>query len=127
MPHPKESRSVAKIIQMDSSFGTRLKEERLRLCLTQKELGAIGGVATNAQAHYEKGTRFPKADYLTAVTTAGTDAYYLLTGRHPQGRPALSMMEHSLLENFRSMPHLDQVAVSQICASVAGVSHDAKT
>lgn len=112
---------------MNNSFGTRLKEERLRLCLTQRELGAIGGVETNAQANYEKGTRFPKADYLIAVTDAGTDTYYLLTGCRTQGRPALSMTEQSLLENFRSMPRLDQIAVSQICASVVEFPRDGKT
>lgn len=106
---------------MDRLFGSRLKEERLRLCLTQTKLGSIGGVATNAQGHYEKGLRFPKADYLLAITAAGADAQYLLTGLPAHNTTSLSMAEHSLLENYRSMSRLDQEAVSQICTSVAKV------
>ncbi|MFP3493577.1 helix-turn-helix transcriptional regulator [Pseudomonas sp. SIMBA_059] len=111
---------------MDSSFGSRLKEERQRLRLTQSKLGSIGGVAANAQAHYEKDLRFPKADYLMVIATVGVDPNYLLIGRRRNREtPSLNQVEQTLLLNYRSMSHLDQVAVSQISASVARAGRNA--
>jgi hypothetical protein len=43
----------------------------------------MGGVATNAQGHYESGCRRPKADYLQKLGTAGVDLTFLLTIQSP--------------------------------------------
>ena len=61
-------------------FGERLKLERSRLGLNQSEFAALGAVKQRAQYQYEKGMRRPNSDYLSAITAAGVDAYYLLTG-----------------------------------------------
>lgn len=61
-------------------IGPRLKQERIRLKLSQSALGAIGGVETNAQGNYESGIRFPRADYLSRVADAGIDVAYVVTG-----------------------------------------------
>lgn len=61
-------------------LGSRLKIERKRLGLTQAKLGEIGGVAANAQGHYEKGKRIPKADYLQKIGAVGIDTKYVLLG-----------------------------------------------
>lgn len=61
-------------------IGRRLKEERLRLKLSQNALGSIGGVETNAQANYESGVRFPRADYLLRLSQGGVDVAYVVTG-----------------------------------------------
>ncbi|MBC3953458.1 MULTISPECIES: helix-turn-helix domain-containing protein [Pseudomonas] len=63
-----------------TGIGPRLKQERLRLKLSQNALGAIGGVETNAQGNYENGIRSPKADYLSRVSDAGIDVSYVVTG-----------------------------------------------
>ena len=65
-----------------SEIGTRLRQERRRLGLSQREMGQIGGVAANAQGKYESGDRLPKADYLAALAGAGVDVLYVLTSRH---------------------------------------------
>lgn len=62
------------------TFGSRLKTERKRLGLTQAQLGKIGGVATNAQGHYESGSRYPRADYLGYVAKSGIDIVFVITG-----------------------------------------------
>jgi transcriptional regulator with XRE-family HTH domain len=59
----------------------RLKEERLRLGLDQKELAAKLGIAVTTQLGYEKGHRSPTANYLATVETLGFDVLYVLTGR----------------------------------------------
>lgn len=58
----------------------RLREERIRLSLTQAELGVAGGVKVNAQNVYERGIRAPNAVCLAAVAKAGADVFYLMTG-----------------------------------------------
>ncbi|WP_244640672.1 helix-turn-helix domain-containing protein [Pseudomonas fluorescens] len=65
------------------TIGARLREERIRLNQSQRELGEIGGVQANAQRHYEDASRFPKANYLAAIAASGVDVLYVLTGeRH---------------------------------------------
>lgn len=58
----------------------RLKEERVRLGLTQQALATAGGVLVNAQGNYERGARVPNANYLANVAKAGVDVIYVITG-----------------------------------------------
>ncbi|MCD5973633.1 helix-turn-helix domain-containing protein [Pseudomonas quasicaspiana] len=62
-------------------IGRRLRQERKRLGLSQKEMGELGGVAANAQGKYESGERAPRADYLAALAKAGVDVLFVLTSR----------------------------------------------
>jgi len=64
-----------------TTIGLRLKQERVRIGLSQRELGHYGGVATNAQGMYENGKRLPRADYLSKIMAAGIDVLYVLTGK----------------------------------------------
>ncbi len=68
-----------------SEIGTRLREERKRLGLSQREMGQLGGVAANAQGKYESGERVPKADYLASLASIGVDVLYVLTSRRATG------------------------------------------
>jgi transcriptional regulator with XRE-family HTH domain len=63
-----------------NAIGKRLKEERLRLKMSQSALGSIGGIETNAQGNYESGLRYPRADYLSRIAQAGIDVAYVVTG-----------------------------------------------
>lgn len=62
-------------------IGQRLKEERIRLKLSQSALGTFGGVETNAQGNYENGIRSPRAEYLSRISEAGVDVAYVITGQ----------------------------------------------
>lgn len=62
-------------------IGTRLREERLLLGMSQSEFGQAGGVAKNAQSHYESDKRSPDADYLAKIATLGVDVRYVITGK----------------------------------------------
>jgi transcriptional regulator with XRE-family HTH domain len=72
-----------------STIGIRLRQERVRVGLTQRQLGLLGGVAANTQGFYEKDKRSPRADYLSRILTAGVDVVYILTGTPvpPSGLP----------------------------------------
>lgn len=62
------------------NFGTRLKEERKRLGMSQTEFAAAVGVHLNTQSRYEKGDRTPDATYLDAIKSVGVDLGYVLSG-----------------------------------------------
>jgi len=103
-----------------NGIGTRLREERERLGLTQRVFGDIGGVEPNAQGKYESGERTPKADYLAAVAARGVDALYVLSGRRaPVAQSSLTPEDERLLGAFRSLPAADQSAVRQLLGSLA--------
>lgn len=63
-----------------AQVGSRLRDERLRIGLSQDEFAAVGGVARRSQSAYEADERSPDADYLLAVRELGVDIFYVLTG-----------------------------------------------
>lgn len=65
---------------MGIQIATRLREARVALGKTVEEFGAAGGVSKQAQINYEKGTRHPDTEYLTALAAAGVDVPYVLLG-----------------------------------------------
>lgn len=71
------------------SFGTYLKSERLRLGLTQFELGQAGGVDRRTQYKYENGTSQPSLGYLLGVQGAGVDVSFVLFGRRSANLPRI--------------------------------------
>lgn len=84
-----------------SDFSVRLKEERKRLRLNQAQFAMLGGVKKGAQFNYENGSRAPDSDYLMAITAAGVDTYYLLSGVLLIA--GLSAEEAELFANFRRL------------------------
>lgn len=58
----------------------RLREERVRLGLTQQAPANAGGVLVNAQGTYERGARVPNVIYLAKVAKVGVDVLYVITG-----------------------------------------------
>ncbi|MHB8716614.1 MAG: helix-turn-helix domain-containing protein [Sulfuricaulis sp.] len=62
-------------------IGKRIREERVRLGLTQTEFAAAGGVSLSSQGAYEKGTRAGDCHYLVGISRAGVDPIYVVTGR----------------------------------------------
>jgi transcriptional regulator with XRE-family HTH domain len=65
-------------------FFSRLKSERLRLGLTQAELGAAGAVDRRTQYKYEVGTNHPDIQYLSGVQQAGVDIPFTLFGQRSE-------------------------------------------
>lgn len=75
-------------------MGVRLKSERQKLNITQRDLAQIGGVQPNAQGKYESGKRYPRADYLEQISLAGIDILYVVTGRYT---PPSNLSEAAIL------------------------------
>lgn len=101
-------------------LGSRLKEERKTLGLSQQEFAAIGGVEANAQGKYESGARTPRSDYLAALGVKGVDVLYLLSGRRtPLRIDSLSDAERKVIIHYRALTDLDQDAISQLALSLS--------
>lgn len=62
------------------SFGNRLREQRVKLGLSQSAFGQLAGVTKKTQMLYEADERAPDTNYMAAIAAAGVDAYYILTG-----------------------------------------------
>lgn len=62
------------------SFGERLRGERVKLGLSQSEFGQLAGVTKKTQMLYEADERSPNSNYMTAISAAGADILYILTG-----------------------------------------------
>ena len=67
-------------------LGTRLREERRRLGLTQAALAAVAGISTATQVGYEGGATDPGASYLLKIAEAGVDVCWVLTGQRVDWR-----------------------------------------
>lgn len=63
------------------TIGTRLREARHALNMSQSEFGAAGGVLKNAQSAYETDKRSPDANYLARIALLGVDVNYVVTGQ----------------------------------------------
>lgn len=106
-----------------NGIGSRLRQERERLGLSQKLFGEIGGVEANAQGKYENGDRAPKADYLSRVAARGVDVLYVLTGtRTPTLVDNLTQIEERVLVTYRGLHKDDQDAIRQLTSSLAKMS-----
>jgi transcriptional regulator with XRE-family HTH domain len=101
-------------------LGSRLKEARKRMGLSQQEFGAIGGVEANAQGKYESGERIPRSDYLAALNKKGIDVLYILSGQKmPMASESLSDAERTIITHYRALNEDDQEAISQLATSLS--------
>ncbi|MFJ5295795.1 helix-turn-helix domain-containing protein [Pseudomonas sp. NPDC088368] len=107
-------------------LGSRLKEERKRLGLSQQEFGTVGGVEANAQGKYESGERIPRSDYLAALDKKGVDVLYVLSGkRTPMAAESLNEAERAIITHYRALSEDDQEAISQLATSLSECAMDA--
>ncbi|MCI8212644.1 XRE family transcriptional regulator [Pseudomonas sp. S25] len=109
-------------------IGQRLKEERLRLKLSQSALGSIGGVETNAQGNYENGLRYPRADYLSRIAKGGIDVAYVVTGlRLPVVNGELGVNELSanlsVHDDMNGTERMDSL-IERLQANLHGITTD---
>lgn len=84
-----------------NTFGERLREERLRLGLTQDAFGAVGGVKKLAQISYEQDKRYPDVGYMIALAAIGVDVGYVMLAK--PSAEALAQDESELLAGYRGL------------------------
>lgn len=64
-------------------FGGRIREERLRLSLSQARLAQLAGVSKTSQVNYEANVYVPDINYLAAISRVGVDPIFVLLGGAP--------------------------------------------
>lgn len=89
-------------------FGRRIREERIRLEMTQAAFAKECSVHRNTQIKYESGEREPDAAYLVAMAQAGVDIGYVLTGRvELWEQMAMRHVLSSIQEHLKLIPQDD--------------------
>lgn len=66
--------------KLRAALGQRIREERVRLGLTQEEFGKLSNTLRATQAQYEKGIREPKASYFLALMEHQVNVSFMLFG-----------------------------------------------
>lgn len=100
------------------SLGSRIKEERKRLGLTQVTFAELVGVQPTTQINYEKDNRIPDAAYLEKAGKAGCDILYLVAGRRSQ-QTSISGEEQTLIDNYRAMDFAARLNVQAVGVAFA--------
>jgi transcriptional regulator with XRE-family HTH domain len=92
---------------VDRHVGTRLRERRIMLGLTQQQMADLIGV-TYQQAHkYEKGINRISAGRLYDIARAlGVDVGYFFEGLHSDGHFKATEQQRTLLELARSFTNI---------------------
>lgn len=86
-------------------LGSRLREERERLGLSQTDFGAAAGVGRKTQFNYESDERSPDGEYFAKIAALGIDVRYVITSsRDYEPPPPLTAEEQVLLRYFRESP-----------------------
>lgn len=62
------------------TIASRVRQERLRLEMTQPTLARLGGVSKTTQSGYESALHVPDALYLARASQHGLDPSYVVTG-----------------------------------------------
>jgi transcriptional regulator with XRE-family HTH domain len=71
-----------------STVGSRLKEERERLGLSQIKMAELAGASKHSQIDWEADRSSPNARYLGSISTAGADVLYIITNERRSTSPA---------------------------------------
>lgn len=105
-----------------TTLGERLKNERIRLGLTQTVFGAACGVKKTTQINYEKDLTSPTAAYLIAAREIGIDIWYVVDGKARKNEPsdkAKSSFQVPLFDLEAAAGHgsvLSQENVTRMCS-----------
>lgn len=84
-----------------SQVGERLREERMRIGLSQDEFAAVGGVTRRTQSAYEADARAPDTTYLHALEKVRVDIVYVLTGQRAVA--LINEDESNILGGYRQL------------------------
>lgn len=84
-------------------IGERLREERLRIGVSQVDFAMYCGASRNALLQWERGETAPNAGVLATMTNLGVDVLYVVTGqRQGESESTLAPEEKALLSAWRN-------------------------
>lgn len=84
-------------------IGERLKEDRMRIGVSQVDFAEECGSSRNALLQWERGETTPNASVLAAMASLGIDVLYVVTGqRSADAEGTLASDERDLLAAWRT-------------------------
>jgi len=99
-----------------NTIGSRIKEERERLGLSQEAFGKLGGVKKLAQLNYEKGNRQPGGEYLNLLYQHDNiDLDYIIHGLRRSPELDLSQADKNVLESLAVAIGIDSNDIYNVC------------
>ncbi|MFR7500880.1 XRE family transcriptional regulator [uncultured Ruminococcus sp.] len=97
------------------SIGSRIKEKRESIGMTQEELAAELGVSKGAIGNYESGNSYPKIDNMIQLFKAlKTDANYIFQDETVQKEVTLSSKEQTVIKKYRKLDNYGIDAVDGV-------------
>lgn len=99
---------VKDFMNYNSLFYERLKQERIRLGLTQQEIAEKCGISREMWGRYESGIASPSCELLFSLFLIGIDPLYIILGLNHQD---ISEKEKLLLRLFKQCESEVQDAV----------------
>lgn len=88
------------------SFGSRLRQERDRLGLTQQKFAELGGVKRVSQHLYEQDVRVPNMTYLMQLKEGGVDVWFLINGARLTTSMSGALSRSVYVSAFRAIDEL---------------------
>lgn len=95
--------------------GERLREERIRIDVSQLSMAESCGVSRGTLATWEKGEQSPNAAALAVMASLGIDVLYVVTGqRAGETEATLAPAERALLQAWRDSNDKGRAALSAV-------------
>lgn len=114
-------------MDLSANVGSRLREERERLCLSQEEMAEKVDVRREMWSKYERDLAIPSGDTLMKAIYAGVDVRYVLTGdRDFEPSKRLSAREESLIDNYRNADEEGKKAAHKMLDALSKQNKDGK-
>lgn len=105
-------------MNLSSLIGSRIKEERARLGLSQAEAAEKTGISREMWGKYERGSAIPGGEVLFSFASIGADMQFIMTGQRPAQAATLSPREAALVDNFKNMVDEDKRAIERLADAV---------
>jgi transcriptional regulator with XRE-family HTH domain len=103
------------------AIGSRLREERLRLGMTQADFAEFGGVAKRTALEWEQGKTSPNAVFLAAASRQGIDILYVVNGvRLSDTNTAPPADEQAIVEAWRGLTLAQKGLAKRLLAAIPG-------
>lgn len=99
-------------------IGERLRDERVRLGLTQLQLAEKAGMSKNSLLAYEKGTTAINITMLMILGDVGVDLGYVLTARRAAG--GVDFADQQMLDQLAKLSTRERSAVFAMVSVLTG-------
>lgn len=112
-------------MNFSSHCAPRIKEERLRLGLSQVQVAEKSGVSREMWGRYERGDAIPGGEVLFSFAIAGADIQYVLTGIRSAGESGvLEARVLSIVKKFDNLDEFDKVCFERLLLGLSAIGQN---